>query len=138
MRARLRLAAVSYRALTRLRRLSQAVFLALFLFLPARIFLEADPLAAVTTALSTRSLYQGLVWSLAVILPTIFLGRFVCERGQQLQLLGFPVERTCRSGRRTSSRPASSITATPVALSLAPITHPRHQVHCASTSSVTT
>jgi polyferredoxin len=45
---------------------------------PASIFLDADPLVAITTALSTRTLYKGLIWSLVVILPTLFLGRFYC------------------------------------------------------------
>ncbi len=90
---------MSYRALLRLRRTSQIVFLALFLFLlvktvapeslraargdirlpyPASIFLEADPLVAITSALSTRALYKGLIWSLVILIPTLFLGRFFC------------------------------------------------------------
>ncbi|MFB3779769.1 MAG: DUF6599 family protein [Bryobacteraceae bacterium] len=90
---------MSYQALTRLRRLSQIVFLALFLFLllrteapeslrasqgeirlpyPVSIFLQADPLVAIVNALSTRTLYHGLLWSLIVIVPTLFLGRFFC------------------------------------------------------------
>ena len=85
--------------LRRLRRLSQAVFLALFLLLlcqtefrgsfrsavteirlpyPVRLFLEMDPLVAVANALATRALYRGLLWSLAVLIPTLFLGRFFC------------------------------------------------------------
>jgi polyferredoxin len=85
--------------LARLRRWSQFVFLALFLLLliktefrgslavtkgdirlsyPVSIFLEADPLAAVTTALSTGALYKGLLWSLVILIPTLFLGRFFC------------------------------------------------------------
>ncbi len=90
---------MGYATLTRLRRLSQVVFLALFLFLlvktqapeslraakgdirlpyPVSIFLQADPLVAITTALSTRTLYKGLIWSLVIIIPTLFLGRFFC------------------------------------------------------------
>jgi len=42
---------VSYRALIRLRRLSQGLFLLLFLLF-ADSFLRADPLAAVTSALA--------------------------------------------------------------------------------------
>ena len=81
------------------RRVSQVLFLAAFLFLlvetgsggaflgagaPVRlpsavaIFLQADPLAAVLTALSTRSLYRGLLWSLVILVPTFALGRFFC------------------------------------------------------------
>ncbi len=85
--------------LTRLRRLSQGAFLAVFVFLIARtefrgslrtvpggarlpwpvsIFLEADPLVAVSNALATGALYRGLSWSLAVLLPTFLLGRVFC------------------------------------------------------------
>ena len=81
------------------RRLSQIVFLALFVLLlsksdfpagkqahqtdiqipyPVSLFLQADPLAAVASALSTGTLYRGLLWCLAVILPTLVLGRFFC------------------------------------------------------------
>jgi polyferredoxin len=83
----------------RLRLVSQAAFFALFLVLlfrtefrgsfgssagevrvsgPVSIFLEADPLVAVSTALSSRALYRGLLWSLVILVPTFFLGRFFC------------------------------------------------------------
>jgi polyferredoxin len=86
-------------ALPRLRRLSQITFLLLFVIhvcatayrgsLPAggaetrlpfsvRLLLDFDPLAAVSNALATRALYQGLLWSLAILLPTFFFGRFFC------------------------------------------------------------
>jgi polyferredoxin len=68
---------VSYRALIRLRRLSQGLSLALFLLF-ADAFLRADPLAALTSALATRTLYKGLLWSLVIALPTVFLGRVFC------------------------------------------------------------
>ena len=45
---------------------------------PVSIFLEADPLAALTTAISTGTLYRGLLWSLVILVPTFFLGRFFC------------------------------------------------------------
>jgi len=79
--------------LVRVRQVSQIVFLALFLFLlwgtevhsggvrlryPVGIFLQADPLTALTNALSTRALYRGLLWSLVVLLPALFFGRFFC------------------------------------------------------------
>ena len=85
--------------LARLRRISQIIFVLLFLFLlcqtefrgslraapgdirlpyPVNLFLELDPLAAISNALSTRALYKGLLWSLVIILPTFFLGRFFC------------------------------------------------------------
>jgi len=84
---------------TRLRRASQIVWLTLFVFhvynteyrgslhaggeeirlpFPARLLLDFDPLIAIANALATRSLYQGLLWSLTTLIPTIFLGRFFC------------------------------------------------------------
>src|SRR5271165_2284752 len=69
---------------TTLRRCSQIAFLALFVGLlwrtesAARLFLQADPLVAVGNALATRALYRGLLWSLAILIPTLFLGRFFC------------------------------------------------------------
>ena len=85
--------------LPRLRRVSQIVFFSLFLFLllktefrgslraapadirlpyPIRLFLETDPLLAISNILSTRALYRGLLWSLVIIVPTLLLGRFFC------------------------------------------------------------
>ena len=88
-------------ALSRLplwRRISQGTFLALFVALlvftgfrpsggsaadvhlraPVRLFFEWDPLVAVTNALSGHALYRGLLWSLVVLVPTLFFGRFFC------------------------------------------------------------
>jgi len=85
--------------MAKVRRWSQVFFLILFLFLlakteyrgslhalkddtriafPVAWFLQLDPLAALVTALSTWSLYKGLAWSLAILIPTLFLGRFFC------------------------------------------------------------
>ncbi len=85
--------------LVRIRRISQIVFLVFFLFLlfktefrgslkavegdirlpyPVQIFLQLDPLAAVSNALATHALYRGLLWSLIILIPTLFLGRFFC------------------------------------------------------------
>jgi polyferredoxin len=82
-----------------MRRFSQIVFFLLFLFLllhtefrgslqaagndirlpyPIRWFFEIDPLVALSNALSTHALYRGLLWSLAILIPTMFLGRFFC------------------------------------------------------------
>jgi len=82
----------------KLRRLSQIVSLALFLLLlhkggtEAHLFLRLDPLVAITNALSTRALYRGLLWSLAILIPTLFLGRFfcgwICPLGTLSQLVG--------------------------------------------------
>ena len=81
------------------RRLSQIVFFLLFLFLllrtefrgslhadtgdirlpyPVNLFFRLDPLVAVANALGNHALYHGLLWSLLILIPTIFLGRFFC------------------------------------------------------------
>jgi polyferredoxin/formate hydrogenlyase subunit 6/NADH:ubiquinone oxidoreductase subunit I len=75
-----------------LRRLSQTLFLLLFLWLflqteskgenalgyPVKIFLDADPLIFITTVLSSRSFYQPLLWVLLVVIATVLLGRVFC------------------------------------------------------------
>ena len=84
---------------TRWRWLSQIIFFSLFLFLllrtefrgslhaggnairlpyPVQLFFQFDPLVMLSNALSSRALYRGLLWSLAVLLPTMLLGRFFC------------------------------------------------------------
>ncbi len=45
---------------------------------PVRLFFQIDPLVAVSNALATHSLYHGLLWSLVILIPTLFLGRFFC------------------------------------------------------------
>ncbi len=84
--------------LIHLRRASQVFFFLLFLLLlvrtgfrgatgatgeiqmrwPVRLFFEFDPLAALVNALATHALYRGLAWSLLIVLPVMFLGRFFC------------------------------------------------------------
>ena len=78
--------------MTKIRRLTQAVFLLIFLWLflqteskganelgyPVKIFLDADPLIFITTALSTRQLDFPLLLALIVILATVLLGRVFC------------------------------------------------------------
>jgi polyferredoxin len=114
--------------LPRLRRLSQTLFLGLFLFLlyktesrgslqpgetgfhlpyPVRAFLETDPLIAITNALATHALYRGLLWSLAILIPTLILGRFfcgwICPLGTLNHLVG-----NMRSGKTGRQRIASN------------------------------
>src|ERR1035438_7087343 len=80
------------------RRISQIFFLLLFLALliftslrptpgatadihlraPVRLFFEWDPLVAMVNALAGHALYRGLLWSLLILVPTLFLGRFFC------------------------------------------------------------
>ena len=84
--------------LPRLRRISQVFFLLLFFALllftsisffpngateiqlraPVRLYFEWDPLVALVNALAGHALYRGLIWSLVILLPTLFLGRFFC------------------------------------------------------------
>jgi polyferredoxin len=85
--------------LAKLRRLSQILFFALFIFLllrtefrgsvrasgndirlpyPIRLFFELDPLVALSNILASHSLYRGLLWSLLIVIGTLFLGRFFC------------------------------------------------------------
>ena len=81
-----------------LRRISQTFFLVLFLLLliftslrplpglnsnlhlpaPVRLFFEWDPLVALVNALASHALYRGLIWSLIIVVPTLFFGRFFC------------------------------------------------------------
>jgi len=83
-----------------LRRASQVVFFAVFLWLilkttfevdfspadvseiglpyPVSLALQFDPLAALMTLLASGTLYKGLLWSLVILIPTIFIGRFFC------------------------------------------------------------
>jgi polyferredoxin len=91
-------ACVTGSRLPKWRRATQIIFLLLFLVLlmftslrgvpgatsdihlgaPVRLFFEWDPLVAVGNALASHALYRGLVWSLIILLPTLFLGRFFC------------------------------------------------------------
>ena len=45
---------------------------------PVRLFFQLDPLVALTNALAGHALYRGLLWSLVILIPTLFLGRFFC------------------------------------------------------------
>jgi polyferredoxin len=82
----------------KLRRCSQLLFFFLFVVLlfrtelkgalgaggeirlhsPVRLFFLLDPLVAISNALATRALYQGLILSLIILIPTLFFGRFFC------------------------------------------------------------
>ncbi|MGB8259807.1 MAG: 4Fe-4S binding protein [Terracidiphilus sp.] len=89
---------MAHSRLPRLRRISQIFFLLVFLSLlrftslsffpggateirlsaPVRLFFEWDPLVALVNALAGHALYRGLVWSLVILIPTLFFGRFFC------------------------------------------------------------
>ena len=85
--------------LVTLRRFSQIIFFLAFTFLllrtefrgsfrtstadmrlpyPVNLFFRLDPLVAIANAISSHALYRGLLWSLVVLIPTMFFGRFFC------------------------------------------------------------
>ena len=72
---------------------------------PVSIALQFDPLVALATLLANGTLYKGLLWSLVILIPTIFLGRFfcgwVCPLGSLNQWISeIPSERLRRKGDR--------------------------------------
>jgi polyferredoxin len=91
---------MNIRAVRNLRRISQVLFFLIFFWLilktnfevdfqpdnldqislpyPVSLALQFDPLTALTTLLASGTLYKGLLWSLVILIPTIFLGRFFC------------------------------------------------------------
>ncbi|MEA3297120.1 MAG: 4Fe-4S binding protein, partial [candidate division Zixibacteria bacterium] len=109
-----------------LRRISQVIFFCIFFWLilktsfeidlspsdtseislpyPVSIALQFDPLVALTTLLANGTLYKGLLWSLVILIPTIFIGRFfcgwVCPLGSLNQWCSeIPSERFGRKGK---------------------------------------
>jgi polyferredoxin len=110
-----------------LRRTSQIFFLLLFLLLlvftalrampgttsdihlrgPVRLFFEWDPLVALTNALAGHALYRGLLWSLIILVPTLFLGRFfcgwICPMGTLQHFVGGRPSEAKRGKRRIES-----------------------------------
>ncbi len=77
--------------MVKIRRAYEVLFLGLFLFFlvitdlrylkgwPVSLFLEATPLVAVATALTTHTIYRNLVWGLVIIAVTMMLGRVWCN-----------------------------------------------------------
>jgi polyferredoxin/Fe-S-cluster-containing hydrogenase component 2 len=77
------------------RRISQGFFLVLFVWFvaatrlgegwyqlrgwPVNWLLQLDPLVAIAILFTTHTLYAGLLWSVAVILLTLLIGRFFCS-----------------------------------------------------------
>jgi polyferredoxin len=111
----------------RRRRISQIFFLLLFLMLlvftalrampgttsdihvrgPVRLFFEWDPLVALTNALAGHALYRGLLWSLVILVPTLFFGRFfcgwICPLGTLQHFVGGRPSESKRGKRRIES-----------------------------------
>jgi polyferredoxin len=46
---------------------------------PVNWLLQLDPLVALATVITTRTLYAGLLWALVTVVLTIILGRFFCS-----------------------------------------------------------
>src|SRR4051812_50070947 len=77
--------------MVKIRRAYEVLFLGLFLFFllitdlrylkgwPVSLFLEATPLVATATMLTTHTLYRNLVWGLVIIAITMMLGRVWCN-----------------------------------------------------------
>src|SRR5438046_9763530 len=77
--------------MVKIRRAYEVLFLGLFLFFlfitdlrsrkgwPVSLFLEATPLVAVATALTTHTIYRTLVCGLVIIAVTTMLGRAWCN-----------------------------------------------------------
>jgi len=95
---------------TRIRRISQIVFFISFVGLlfrtkffdfsdtnkrpsfPVNPFFKLDPLGVLINALAGHAVYYGVAWSLVILVPTFFLGRFfcgwICPLGSLNQFLG--------------------------------------------------
>ncbi|TET94019.1 MAG: 4Fe-4S binding protein [Candidatus Zixiibacteriota bacterium] len=118
---------MTIRTVRNLRRTCQVIFFLIFIWLilktnfevnftptdaaeirlpyPVSIALQFDPLVALATLLANGTLYKGLLWSLVILIPTIFLGRFfcgwVCPLGSLNQWVSeIPSERLRRKGDR--------------------------------------
>jgi ferredoxin len=96
-------------AITSTRRISQIFFFLLFCWFcmvatlgphwwqlrgwPINWFLQLDPLAGLGVLLATGTLYAGLLWGLATVVLTLFLGRFfcgwLCPMGALQQFVGY-------------------------------------------------
>jgi polyferredoxin len=95
------------------RRICQGFFLILFLWFcsvtvlgdrwwqlrgwPVNWIIQLDPLVGLATLLSTKTVYNGLLWGLAAIVLTIIIGRFfcgwICPFGSIHQFVGFLARR---------------------------------------------
>jgi polyferredoxin len=104
------------------RRIAQIFFFALFAWLcvvttvgdrwwqlrgwPVNWLLQLDPLVALGTLLTTRTVYAGLLWALATVVLTILLGRFfcgwVCPFGALHQFIGWLGRRRKKHAERVA------------------------------------
>ena len=104
------------------RRIAQIFFLALFVWFcvvttigdrwwqlrgwPVNLFLQLDPLVALGTLLTTKTVYAGLLWALATMVLTILLGRFfcgwICPFGALHQFIGWLGRRRKKHAERVA------------------------------------
>jgi MauM/NapG family ferredoxin protein len=107
-----------------LRRVSQILFLLLFIFLfiqteykgrnelglPVRLFLDFDPLVALSALLASHAVKTVFLLSLVVVVMTVFLGRFfcgwVCPLGTINTAVGFLRMRNLKPGRAEGRYPS--------------------------------
>ncbi len=105
-----------------LRRIAQFFFLALFVWFcvvttvgdrwwqlrgwPVNWLLQLDPLVALGTLLTTRTIYAGLLWALLTVALTLLLGRFfcgwVCPFGACHQFIGWLGRRRKKHAERVA------------------------------------
>jgi ferredoxin len=83
---------------------------------PINWLLQLDPLVALGTLLTTRTVYTGLLWALLTVVLTVALGRFfcgwVCPFGALHQFVGWLGRRTRKHAERVAAnqyRPAQAI-----------------------------
>jgi len=73
---------------------------------PVNLFLQLDPLVALGTLLTTKTIYAGLLWALATVVLTILLGRFfcgwVCPFGVLHQFIGWLGRRRKKHAERVA------------------------------------
>ena len=74
---------------------------------PVNWFLQLDPLVALGTALTTHTIYAGLIWALVTIALTMLLGRFfcgwLCPFGTLHQFFGWLGQRTKKHAQRVAA-----------------------------------
>ncbi len=73
---------------------------------PINWLLQLDPLVALGTLLTTKTIYAGLLWALATVVLTILLGRFfcgwVCPFGALHQFIGWLGRRRKKHAERVA------------------------------------
>ena len=110
--------------MVKIRRAYEVLFLGLFLFFllitdlrylkgwPVSFFLEATPLVAVSTALTTHTIYRNLWWGVFVLGVTMMFGRvwcnWMCPFGILHHFFGF-IGITKFSGAKNSSPPVNPL-----------------------------